>query len=498
MPSYGHPSGCSSSAQLGMRKTCTAANANEFEPAPAMAMLLVLLLRPTIMAAALSDGGVQQLAVRVNCPANISTGVQLGAALPTTHCGENCTTSASCCNICAADVRCRAWVWRRGDPEHSNPLNSCKIIVQDPGKVTRRVVGDAGIVCGIMPPAPPPPPPPPPCSSHKTNATCSSRQLPPKCIWNSTTHTCALPCGVTKQKSIYLAHNFNPPIEDSPATDISIEVDWNSTADLMRYGRQTGTNPGIYASSPIHTHDGISGYFGVQVFYGDNHGNHSSNGSFLFSTWDALRAHKKADPKDYGCDPLPRWAANLTWCMRHHSFPLSPNCHRHCQDCGLHPGWHNTTGTQCGVALNISEGDGFRIRATRTAAITSYEYPAGHILNGSAWVVTAQRVRQNGITTTPGPVITVGRQFWEGTFGGIARIGSFHEHIGCIPCDAFYESEVRRGPWIHAPVPRAANVSYTESTHPVCTLHSVEVMRRADGTADAAQIRTGPGCCSST
>ena len=108
----------------------------------------------------------------------------------------------------------------------------------------------------------------------------------------------------------------------------------------------------------------------------------------------------------------------------------------------------------------------------------------------------SQRVRQHGVPTTPGRPVVVGRQFWEGTFTGITSIGTFHEHIGCIPCDAFYESEIRRGPWIHAPVSREANVSYVNHTGPYCKLHSVEVIQRPDGTGEAAQIRTGPGCCS--
>lgn len=457
-----------------------------------MAVLLAALCQ-TLLAAVMDSG---------SCPAfNVTVGLQLGPVLPTTHCGANCSTSGSCCDRCAADQRCRAWVWRRGDPEAFNPLDSCKLLrVSTPSRVSHHP-GDTGIVSGVMPPAPAPvpPPPPSPCSSHKTNATCPSGQHPPQCIWNATAHACMpapLPCGVTKQKSIYLSHSFEPAIEDSPATDLSVEIDWNATADMMRYGRQTNSNPGIYAGNPIHTDGGISGYFGSQVHGGPNS---SFNGSFLFSTWDAGYG-KHARPADHGCDPLPRWAPNVTWCMRRHSFPLSANCHRHCQDCGLHPGWTNTTGTQCGVAIDIAEGDGFRLRLTRTAAVTTYEHPPGHFLNGSAWLVTAQRVRQRGVLlgAPPGPLITVGHQFWEGTFSGITRIGAFHEHIGCIACDAFYESEIRRGPWIHAPLSREANVSYTENLRPYCKLHSVEVLRRPDGSGEAAQIRTGPGCCSAT
>ena len=121
--------------------------------------------------------------------------------------------------------------------------------------------------------------------------------------------------------------------------------------------------------------------------------------------------------------------------MRRHSFPLSENCHRHCQDCGLHPGWTNTTGTQCGAPMAIAEGDGFVLRITRTAAVTTYEYPPGHLLNGSAWLVTAQRVRQRGVPTTPGPVVVVGKQFWEGNpFSGITRIGARNAFLEPLLC----------------------------------------------------------------
>jgi hypothetical protein len=86
--------------------------------------------------------------------------------------------------------------------------------------------------------------------------------------------------------------------------------------------------------------------------------------------------------------------------------------------------------------MAIAEGDGFVLRITRTAAVAAYEYPPGHLLNGSAWLVTAQRVRQRGVPTTPGPVVVVGKQFWEGTFAGITRIGAKHAFFG-----AFFESK---------------------------------------------------------
>jgi hypothetical protein len=170
-----------------------------------------------------------------SCSANISIGLQLGTHYPTTHCGANCTTSTTCCDLCAASARCRAFVWRKGDPE-TQTLNSCKMLRSVPDTV-RHWPGDSNIASGIMPeppaPVPPAPVPSPPCPSYSTNATCSSSgpspfaSRLPRCAWNTTTHACVpapLPCGITKQKAIYLRHTFDPPIEDSPATDISTEV----------------------------------------------------------------------------------------------------------------------------------------------------------------------------------------------------------------------------------------------------------------------------------
>jgi hypothetical protein len=67
-------------------------------------------------------------------------------------------------------------------------------------------------------------------------------------------------------------------------------------------------------------------------------------GTLLFSLWDA----KNPDAENCASG---KFGPNTTWCTHKHSFPLSANCHRHCLDCGLHPGWHNTSGTQCSIDL---------------------------------------------------------------------------------------------------------------------------------------------------
>jgi hypothetical protein len=84
---------------------------------------------------------------------------------------------------------------------------------------------------------------------------------------------------------------------------------------------------------------------------------------------------------------------------------------------------------------------------------------------------------------------TVGHVFLEETHGGIVRFSAFHEHFGCVPCDSFFESEIRRGPWIAAPDKRTvANISFTA---PPCECREFEVTLGLPG--PGAQFSTGPG-----
>ena len=87
--------------------------------------------------------------------------------------------------------------------------------------------------------------------------------------------------------------------------------------------------------------------------------------------------------------------------------------------------------------------------------------------------------------------IEVGRVFLEDTFEGVSRLGAFHEHIGCTPCNAFFESEIRRGPWVDQPLPRAVNAISFKRNNCSCQLFDVDMLT-IDG-IPAAQFRTGPG-----
>jgi hypothetical protein len=196
--------------------------------------------------------------------------------------------------------------------------------------------------------------------------------------------------GANKQKALYLEYTFEPPLSAEPATDISVEHVYNSTQHLKAYGKN-----GVFASQPIHTADGPSGYFGSQVV--------PEEGTLLFSLWDAPSGNKHPNASVLArCDSGVA-GPNRTWCLHKHSFPLSPNCHRHCLDCGLHPGWHNTSGTQCSVKLpeGIADGESFRFRLHRTAPYGVELAPpaadgCGLTYTGSTWQLDAVRFSPSG------------------------------------------------------------------------------------------------------
>ena len=172
----------------------------------------------------------------------------------------------------------------------------------------------------------------------------------------------------------------------------------------------------------------------------------------------------------------------------------SPTTHASCCLCsGLHPTWTNTTGVQCVIPYTFEEQDHLRFHFVRTNTSSTYAIPGlpGVVVNGSVWslsaTLTSQRTQQPNTSqhqqqqqpntpqhqhqqqqqptkqllvhpdntkdqpqqNPPQPpkpstrVFDIGTVFLEQTFGGVTRLGAFHEHIGCTPCDAFYESEQR-------------------------------------------------------
>eukprot|EP01063_Lacrimia_lanifica_P026849 TRINITY_DN3686_c1_g3_i1.p5 TRINITY_DN3686_c1_g3~~TRINITY_DN3686_c1_g3_i1.p5 ORF type:complete len:222 (+),score=62.14 TRINITY_DN3686_c1_g3_i1:890-1555(+) len=213
----------------------------------------------------------------------------------------------------------------------------------------------------------------------------------------------------------------------------------------------------------------------------------------MFSIWDHARSDDDgAGTCGSGYDPA--LAPNATWCGKYHAFPVSTTCRRHCLDCGKNRGsggWHNSTGTACGGQnITIAHGDAVRTRIHQIDGNATYRWPEtpGVVYRGSIWRAEVQVVSKDGVA---GPPIAIGTQFFEGVVGGgITSFGAFHEHLGCVPCDAFYESEVRRGPFEGGAHPRPpATISHHNKTHPGCQNFAVAV----DNARHQAQFFTGPG-----
>ena len=275
-----------------------------------------------------------------------------------------------------------------------------------------------------------------------------------------------------KQTALYLDYDLEPSLKASPAVDVSIEHIWNSTADMRRYGKN-----GVFAAQPVGFANGLGGYFGSQADADP------SSGGLIFSIWDSGRKNGSAS---YPCSAAP----NKTWCSRVHTFPLTSNCRRHCLDCGLHPGWKNTTGTQCNVPMELVEGRAhLKFRLYRSANTSVLRNPLGMGLHyiGSEWTLEASNA-------TSGKMWTVGKMFFEDLHSGIIRFGAFHEHIGCTPCSAFYESEIRVGPYdVKTATGAQRNVEHIrfQRKNVSCELYNVNISLTKG--IPSAQFFTGPG-----
>jgi len=316
---------------------------------------------------------------------------------------------------------------------------------------------------------------------------------------------------LNKQIALYLDYDFGEPLIKIEPTALRVKTSWVNVTDIRAYGKN-----GVFAAHPFHTVDGPGGYFGSQV-----DGNVTGDsGGLLFSIWDLK------DPKE----PCNYSAPNETWCLYKHAFPVSSTCDRHCLDCGLHPGWTNTTGTQCHVQLNVTDGDKILWDIRQSEVNSSYAF--GNVtLNGSEWTVTAQYTARGQATRN----ITVGQVFFERSWRGLKKyvqahasclslnvsmhslvdscavwklvspcgtnvpatvpatafahsLGAFHEHIGCTECDAFYESEIRTGPWVLQPRPHTVkNINFTR-VNASCQLFDFRRLH-----SDSVLIETGPG-----
>eukprot|EP00756_Hemistasia_phaeocysticola_P064779 Hpha_TRINITY_DN8058_c0_g1::TRINITY_DN8058_c0_g1_i1::g.140193::m.140193 len=279
-------------------------------------------------------------------------------------------------------------------------------------------------------------------------------------MWGAAVAAAAVVCNQTnKQKALYAEYTYTTPLSKEPALEVAAAAEWTHISKMRQYGKN-----GIFAAQPFGVENGPGGYFGSQVTGG------STNGTVLWSVWDkALKTPRQ-------CPHAP----NQTWCQHLHAFPVSGACRRHCNDCGA-AGHGQTTGSQCPMHLPIAEGDTVEMRLYQAKPNASVVVE-GITYHGGLWTAEA--------SVSGRAFFEVGTMLLEDTYGGVSRLGSFHEHIGCTVCDAFSESETRHGPWIGKSRTPPVSASFTPiSDKDACRLFNASI----DDKAHTVTFTTGPG-----
>jgi len=266
---------------------------------------------------------------------------------------------------------------------------------------------------------------------------------------------CRVPCTAGNgQAPIKTRWNFLPKLDVKPAFDIVMMVEFPNVQQLAPFSEN-----GIFHKMQFEVSrmrgPGFGGYMGPQVHGGVGPGE-ALPGLHTFIVRDTRL------PSPDGLLVRDRWLA----------VPGTKNpgdigtCRRTCVDCEKHPEIMASgldTGVMCTVDVGIMDGQAFvyQLRQSKgaqtvlhadraTASPESLEY------KGSEWVVTVR-------DTSTGAYYEVGRVVLEGTSAddGIKGFSAEHAHIGCSPCDAYFQAARVTGPFILSP-----------GMHQITTCHS--------------------------
>jgi hypothetical protein len=165
-------------------------------------------------------------------------------------------------------------------------------------------------------------------------------------------------------------------------------------------------------------------------------------------------------------------------------------CRRHCINCddvdpqNLIAGW--STGTICTANIKLDPNSKFVYRLVQRG-YTQVEYDAAKYF-GVEWEVRIAE-QSTGAAYTLGSIVT------EGTWNksGITDFFTVHEHLGCAPCDAYYQSVRTTGPFILNPRGAHSLMKATE-TSPLRTQDQDCDMKRVFGLGGSTILyESGPG-----
>lgn len=283
---------------------------------------------------------------------------------------------------------------------------------------------------------------------------------------------CNVPCiQLNKQKTVELTWSFNPELVEENAFDVETRIEWTNIIKLAAY-KKKGLHHAIkfgMASNPDKT-----GYFrgkmGPEISALDDD-EEPLRGRHLISFEDTAVADSGGEGPDGRRLVIPAHDAGS--CVREISQPENASA-------------ADSTGTTCNVgysALQGGEAFVYRLRMTKGAAEAKY---AGMWYFGSEWEVSVKDLT-NQQQSVLGKVLLEG----DTKDQGIETISHEHEHLGCTPCDAFYEKTSIHGPFVLQPAGKhnitAGKSDLTEEAG-TCNLHR-EVSLGGYG----IQIETGPG-----
>lgn len=289
---------------------------------------------------------------------------------------------------------------------------------------------------------------------------------------------CAEGCGLRNMQSpVYARYTIEPPLEEVNAFELLMVVAWKSIIKV-----QPHPSSGVYSKMKFriaHTDGkGFDGQMGPVVRGGGVEGG-ALSGKHVFEIEDTEH------PAPFGGIVEGR---RLALASRPQPGDVG-FCSRVCTGCQTQPrllSIGETTGVRCEVNMAMYDGDGFVYRLALVSGEAAAEFEDA-VYRGAEWLVVLRSL-------STGNEVPVGRIVLEGNThaNGIERFSILHTHLGCTPCDAFYQSAVVSGPFIVRPHKRhrvtTCDVAALESVGTECNL------RRAVGLGgQSVLLESGPG-----
>lgn len=292
------------------------------------------------------------------------------------------------------------------------------------------------------------------------------------------------------QQPSRLEWHFDPPLSECNAFDVKLYANWS---DIRQLGCSDCSDKGLRhkfmftISSNAKDDKGevqnFEGWMGPEAFGTP----HSSNPVFH-----GMHVFELADTRDYSrfskCEeenPKGRWYAIPGDLRAGETFTCKRICKVPPCTCG------RNTAMRCWAKMTMTSSQLFEYRI-RKVADADQGILESNVFMGAKWEVYAtdvtQKVDSNTRMTVVGRVILAGNS----EKNGIVKLWQSHEHIGCVPCDLFYESTIVSGPFIQHPV-GVHVVRSAKASPPSLTAESCELFRISSLGGLHVMFETGPG-----